>query len=80
MLVVAQVHSQGAETQNKGSAKHFGYKLANGIKIFIRTSRTMKGGLPGCDLRFLAAILDFKMAAIQNRFSTLSQVLDKIEA
>jgi len=40
----------------------------------------MIGSLPGWDLRFLAAILDFKMAAIQNRFSTLSQVVDKIEA
>jgi len=48
------------------------------IKIFLRISRIMISSLPGWDLCLSAAILDFKMAAIQNRFSTLSQVLDKI--
>jgi len=48
--------------------------------MFIGASRIVVGSLPGWNLRFLAAILDFKMAAIQDRFSTLSQVLDKIEA
>jgi len=37
----------------------------------------MISSLPDWDLRLSAAILDFKMAAIQNMFSTLSRVLDK---
>jgi len=48
--------------------------------MFLGVSRIVEGSLPGWNLRFLATILDFKMAAIQNRFSTLSQVLDKIGA
>jgi len=48
--------------------------------MFLGVSRIVVGSLPGWSLLFLAAILDFKMAAIQNRLSTLSQVLDKIGA